>query len=63
MSSEDFAERLMEEVGCGMVVLDLCPSFCIYMETEALSAVCRDALGDMDGKVVLLDGVDDVYLR
>ena len=53
----------MEEVGCGMVVLDLCPSFCIYMETEALSAVCRDALGDMDGKVVLLDGVDDVYLR
>jgi len=62
MCSEDLAESLVEEVGSCMVVLDLCPALCVHMEAEALSAVCRDTLCDMDGKVVLLDGVDDADL-
>ena len=34
MWSENFAERLVEKVGGGMVVRDLEPSFSIYMEGE-----------------------------
>ena len=62
MCSEDLAESLVEEVGRCVVVLDLSPSFCVYMEAEALCTVCRDALCHMYRKVVLLDGVNDLDL-
>ena len=62
MCSEDFAERLVEKVGSGMVVFNLTSSFCVYKQAEALAAVSRDALCNMDCKVVFLDGVDDIDL-
>ena len=39
MCSEDLSESLMEKVGGSMVVLDLGPSFNIYMKAETFSAV------------------------
>ena len=48
MCSEDLAESLVEKVGRCMVVFDLDPALCINMEAEALRAVCRDALCNMD---------------
>ena len=62
MCSEELAESLVEKVGGRVVVLYLKPSFCVHMEAEALAAVCRDALGNMDCEVVLLDCVDDIDL-
>ena len=62
MCSEDFAERLVEKVGCRVVVLDLESSLCVNMEAEALGAVSRDALCYVDCEVVFLDCVYDVDL-
>ena len=48
MCSEDLAESLVEKVGRSMVVLDLESSFSIHVEAEALGAVSRDALSNVD---------------
>ena len=62
MCSEDLAESLVEEVGRCMVVLDLESSLCVHVEAEALCAVSRNALCNMDSEVILLDCVYDVDL-
>ena len=62
MCSENLAESLVKKVSCRVVVLDLSPSLCIYMEAETLSAVCRDTLRYVDSKVVLLDCINDADL-
>ena len=46
-------------MGGRVIVLYLESSLCIYVEAEALGAVCRNTLSYMDGEIVLLDSIDD----
>ena len=58
----DLAQGLVQQVGATVVVRDLLPADGIHPEGELAIAVGRDPVGDVYGKVVLLDGVEDLYL-
>ncbi len=60
MGAQDLAESLVEQVGAGMVVGDFLAFFRVDGEGEQGPHVGRDALGDMDGQVVFLDGSQDL---
>ena len=62
MCSKDLAESLVEKVSSRVVVLDLTSALRVNVEAEALSAVGRDALCNVDCEVVLLDCVHDLDL-
>ena len=52
----------MEKVSSRVVVLDLTSALSVDVEAEALSAVSRNALCNVDSEVVLFDCVDDLDL-
>ena len=62
MCTKNLAKSLVEKVCSRVIVLNLASSLRIYMEAEALSAVCRNALCNVNSEVVFLDGIDNVYL-
>ena len=62
MCTKNLAKSLVEKVCSRVIVLNLASSLRIYMEAEALCAVCWNALCNVNSEVVFLDGIDNVYL-
>ena len=62
MGAEHFAQYLVEKVGASVVVGDFLPALRIHHKGEFAFAVLREALCNMNRKIVFLDGVEDGYL-
>ena len=60
MGAQDYAKGLVQQVRAGMVVLDMAPAAVVHHQGEGLRAARRQALGQVDGKVVLLHRVQDL---
>ena len=58
MGAEDLAQGAVHQMRAAVVVGDALPSGGIDNKLESSRAVLRQALGDMDREVVLLDGVE-----
>ena len=59
MGAEDFPQGMVQKMGSGVVRSDIEPSGGVNLQCESPFAVLRDALGDVDRKIVLLDCVED----
>ena len=59
VGAEDLAQGGVHQVGGRMVGGDLEPACGVDGQGERLGAVLRQPLGDVDGQVVFLDGVED----
>ena len=62
MSSEHFPKSLVHKVGGGVVCGNLGTAPGVHLEYKFTFTVLRDAVCDMYGEVVLLDGVEDFDL-
>ena len=60
VGAQHHAEGLVQQVGAGVVVLDVAAAHIVHHQGEGLRALRRKALGQVDGEVVLLHGVQDL---
>lgn len=62
MGSEHGTQSLMQKMGSRMVIGRLLTFLSVHHGMESTFGLSRDTVGNVDAQIVLLDGIDDIYL-